>query len=150
MKNKSGARIASACAIAGALSTAPFTGLTVAENLGATPEADLSGLGLVLVSAASVDGAGDQGILVIRVVPAGRAADSGVRQGDVILDIGGRSVSTPSDLRKALCEARNNGRRMALTRVKTENRTWFVALPVGKSYFGGCNRLGGEGVASER
>ena len=47
-----------------------------------------------LAPASSVDGAGDKGVVVTDVNPAGPAAEHGIRSGDVILDVAGKSVST--------------------------------------------------------
>jgi serine protease Do len=61
---------------------------------GATPR-----LGLTLAPADKVAGAGGQGVVVTAVDPNGRAADRGVKTGDVILDVAGKAVSTPADVR---------------------------------------------------
>ena len=58
------------------------------------------------------------------------AADFGFKPGDVILDVAGKTVDTPADVRKALGEARAQGKRSVLLRVKTEQGTRFVAIPL--------------------
>ena len=49
----------------------------------------------------------------------------------MILDVGGKTVSTPSDVRKAMQEAHAQGKHTILMRVKSGDQTKFVALPVG-------------------
>ena len=60
----------------------------------------------------------------------GPAAERGIRSGDVILDVGGKAVSNPSDVRQAVSDARSSGRHDVLMRIKSGNSTRFVALPV--------------------
>jgi serine protease Do len=90
-------------------------------------------LGLALAPASEVAGAGEKGVAVVGVDPNGPAAARGVQTGDVILDIGGKSVAKASDVRGALQEARANGKRDVLMRVKSARGTRFVALPVGEA-----------------
>jgi len=78
--------------------------------------------------------AGDEpGVVVADVDPDGPAADFGLRPGDVILDIAGKAVSTPSDVRKAMQDARTDGKRSILMRVKSDRGTRFVAVPLGRA-----------------
>jgi len=93
--------------------------------------ADLPRLGLSLAPAADVDGAGDQGVVITKVDPDGAAAAQGFKTGDVILDVAGKSVSAPSDVRRAITDAKSGGRRTVLMRIKSEQGTRFVALPLG-------------------
>src|SRR6266571_402340 len=70
-----------------------------------TSPGNVGRLGLSLAPAANVAGAGGAGVVVTQVDPDGPAAEHGFRTGDVILDVGGKTVSTPSDVRTALQEA---------------------------------------------
>ena len=90
-------------------------------------------LGLSLAPAATVAGVGGSGVVVTQIDPDGPAAERGIRTGDVILDVGGKIVSTPSDVRKAVQEAHGQGKHTILMRVKSGDQTKFVALPVGKA-----------------
>jgi serine protease Do len=90
-------------------------------------------LGLSLAPAANVAGAGGTGVVVTQVDPDGPAAERGFRTGDVILDVGGKTVSTPADVRNALQEAHRQGKHTILMRVKSGDQTKFVALPVGNA-----------------
>jgi serine protease Do len=65
------------------------------------------------------------------VEPGGAAAEHGFKTGDVILDVSGKSVSRPVDVRDALVAARQHGRKDVLMRVKTADSTHFVAVPLG-------------------
>ena len=90
-----------------------------------------TGLGLSLAPARKVAGAGNQGVVVTQVDPGGNAADSGLEAGDVILDVGGKVVNTPSDVRNAVNEARGRSKHTVLLRVKSGQNVRFVTVPVG-------------------
>jgi serine protease Do len=95
-------------------------------------EADLAKLGLTLAPAARVAGAGSEGVVVTGVDSSGVAADHGFSTGDVILEVAGKSVSTPADVRQTIASARGEGKHTVLLRVKSGDNTRFVALPVGR------------------
>ena len=88
-------------------------------------------LGLSVAPASEVAGAGDNGVVVTAVDPDGPAAEHGVQSGDVILNVGGKSVSSVSELRQALSQAKSDGKHEVLMRVKTSDNTHFVAMPIG-------------------
>src|SRR5262249_10060502 len=92
---------------------------------------DMGKLGLTLAPAARVAGAGAEGVAVTGVYATGIAADHGFSTGDVILEVAGKSVSTPADVRDVIADARTQGKRSVLVRVKKGDNTRFVALPVG-------------------
>ncbi len=93
---------------------------------------DIGKLGLTLAPAGKVAGAGKDGVVVTGVDSSGVAADHGFSTGDVILDVAGKSVSTPADVRKVIASVRADGKRTVLMRVKSGDNTRFMALPVGK------------------
>ena len=66
-----------------------------------------------------------------QVDPGGHAADSGLEAGDVILEVGGKAVNTPTDVRNAVNDARGHSKHTVLLRVKTGQNIRFVAVPVG-------------------
>jgi serine protease Do len=101
------------------------------ENNGSTGT-DLAKLGLTLAPAAHVAGAGSEGVVVTGVDSSGVAADHGFSTGDVILEVAGKSVATPAEVRKEINQARSGGKRTVLMRVKKGDTTRFVALPVGQ------------------
>jgi len=88
------------------------------------------GLGLTLAPASSVQGAGNQGVVVADIDPDGAAAQKGMQVGDVILEAGGRAVSRPADVAAALAEAKKDNRKAVLLRVKSGDGTHFVAIAV--------------------
>ncbi len=94
--------------------------------------ADLGKLGLTLAPAARVAGAGADGVVVTGVDSAGVAADHGFSTGDVILEIAGKSVSTPAEVNSVVANARTEGKHSVLLRVKKGDNTRFVALPLGR------------------
>ena len=94
--------------------------------------ADLGRLGLTLAPATSVSGAGAAGVAVTGVDSSGIAAEQGFSTGDVIMEVAGKSVSTPADVRNMITSARTDGKRTVLVRVKKGDNTRFVALPVGR------------------
>ena len=51
----------------------------------------------------------------------------------MILDVGGKAVTSAADVRKALTDARKEGKHSVLMRVKTAEATRFIALPIGKA-----------------
>jgi serine protease Do len=90
-------------------------------------------LGLTVAPARDVEGAGNQGVVVTGVDPNGPAAAAGVQAGNVILDVGGKAVANGADVAKQLQEAKAQGRRDVLIRVKAGDATQFVAVPLGKA-----------------
>jgi serine protease Do len=89
-------------------------------------------LGLQLAPAGEVEGWGQKGVVVTAVDPDGPAAQHGVQTGDVILDVGGKTVANASDVRAALTEANASGKHSVLMRMKTADATKFVAVPLAK------------------
>ena len=89
-------------------------------------------LGLSLAPANDA-GLGDKGVTVMDVDPDGPAAAKGIAQGDVILDVGGTSVSKPSDVQAQIRAAESSGRKAVLMRVKSaRGQTRFIAVPLSK------------------
>ncbi len=93
---------------------------------------DMGKLGLTLAPAARVSGAGSQGVVVTGVDGSGIASEHGFSTGDVILEVAGKAVSSPADVRKVVSSARSEGKKSVLIRVKSGDNTRFVALPVGQ------------------
>jgi len=89
-------------------------------------------LGLSLAPAGNVAGAGSEGVVVTQVEADGPAAAQGFRTGDVILDVAGKRVANPEEVRKAFADARSGGKRTVLLRIKSGENTRFLAVPVGR------------------
>jgi serine protease Do len=90
-------------------------------------------LGLTLAPASDVAGAGDRGVAITGVDPGGPAAEHGVKEGDVILDVAGKTVSSPADVARQIADLRKEGKHAVLMRMKTGDGTRFVAIPLGNA-----------------
>ncbi|ESR22817.1 Do family serine endopeptidase [Lutibaculum baratangense] len=108
--------------------------MTVDVTLGAQPSdgqqvaandrnggGDAGELGLALSS-------GPDGVTVAEVEPGSEGDQKGLQPGDIILQAGGREVSSPRDVVAAVEAARENGRDAVLLRVRSGENTRFVAL----------------------
>jgi serine protease Do len=93
---------------------------------------DVPKLGLTLAPADSVAGAGKDGVVVTEVDPQSAAAERGFKEGDVILEVGGKSVTNAGDVRAALDAARTDNKNSVLMRVKSGGSSRFVAVPIAK------------------
>jgi serine protease Do len=97
------------------------------------PTSGVPHLGLSVAPASEVSGAGALGVVVTAVDPDGPAAEQGFQTGTVILDVGGKSVANVGDVRKALVDAKAQGKHQVLLRVKQGDAMRFVALPLGNA-----------------
>jgi serine protease Do len=104
-----------------------------AENDNAQPTSGVPHLGLQVAPASEVSGAGEKGVVVTAVEPDGPAAEQGFQVGNVILEVGGKPVANAGDVRKALSEAKSQGKHQILMRAKMGDTTRFVALPLGNA-----------------
>ncbi len=71
---------------------------------------------------------GSAGVMVTDVDPNGQAAERGLQPGDVIIAVGDSDVSKPADLEKLVTNAKADGMKAVLLRVKSGDQTRFVAL----------------------
>jgi serine protease Do len=95
--------------------------------------AGLPKLGMTVAPAGEVAGSGSEGVVVTEVDPGGVASEHGLKSGDVILEVGGSKVASPEDVRKAIGEAQKNGKHAVLMRVKSDDKTKFVAIPFARA-----------------
>jgi serine protease Do len=70
----------------------------------------------------------DSGVMITEVDPNGQAAERGLQAGDVILSVGDSTVKSPSDVDKIVSTAKADGLKAVLLRVKSGERTQFIAL----------------------
>src|SRR6266851_2294953 len=98
----------------------------------ATRGTDVPKLGLTLAPANSVAGAGKDGVVVTEVDPKSAAAERGFKEGDVILEVAGKSVTNAGDVREAINAARTDNKNSILMRVKSGGSMHFVAVPLAK------------------
>jgi serine protease Do len=103
------------------------------QNQHEVPDGELPKLGLTLAPSGKVSGSGADGVVVTAVNAGGVAAEHGFQIGDVILEVGGKTVSTPAEVRKSLADARSEGKHTVLFRVKSGDGMKFVALPLGNA-----------------
>ena len=68
-------------------------------------------------------------MVVADVDPDGAAADKGLKQGDVILEVAGKSVSRPAEVAQAIDAAKSDGKKSVLVRVKSDDGEHFLTLP---------------------
>ena len=95
----------------------------------AAPETkDVGELGLSLAPASVLGKGTDKGVLVTKVEKGSEADDKGLKDGDIILEVGGDEVSTPSDVLKGIEAAKKLGRRAVLLHLKSGDRDQFVPL----------------------
>jgi serine protease Do len=99
---------------------------------GATRGTDVPKLGLTLAPANSVAGAGKDGVVVTEVDPKSAAAERGFKEGDVILEVAGKTVANAGDVREAINAARTDNKNSVLMRIKSGGSSRFVAVPLAK------------------
>jgi serine protease Do len=91
---------------------------------------DVPRLGMTVAPAGEVEGAGKQGVVVTNVDPKSAAAERGFKKGDVILEVAGKSVATPGEVREALAAARTDNKSSALIRLRSGDASRYVAVPL--------------------
>jgi serine protease Do len=102
------------------------------SDKGASRGIDVPRLGLTVAPANSVAGAGKDGVVVTEVDPKSAAAERGFKEGDVILEVAGKSVTSAGDVRDAINAARTDNKNSVLMRVKSGGSSRFVAVPLAK------------------
>jgi serine protease Do len=98
---------------------------------GDTRGTEVPKLGLTLAPANTVAGAGKEGVVVTDVDPKSAAAERGFKEGDVILEVAGKRVSTAADVKSALEAARTDKKSSVLMRLRTGDASHYVAVPLG-------------------
>ena len=90
-------------------------------------------LGIQVAPAKEVPGSGEKGVAIVNVDPNGAAAAQGLKAGDVILDVAGKPVSTPQDVKSQVASAKSQGKKAVLMRIQTADGDRFVAVPFPKA-----------------
>jgi serine protease Do len=93
---------------------------------------DVPKLGLTVAPASSVAGAGKEGVVITEVDPKSAAAERGFKEGDVILEVAGKTVASANDVRDAITAAKDDNKNVVLMRVKSGGQSRFVAVPLAK------------------
>jgi serine protease Do len=99
---------------------------------GGSRGSDVGRLGLTVAPAASVAGAGKEGVVVTDVDPNSAAAERGFKEGDVILEVAGKSVANPGEVREAIKSAQADNKNSVLMRIRSGGSSRFVAVPLAK------------------
>ena len=97
------------------------------------PSRSDDGLPRLGLAARPADRARARGVVVASVDPDGPAAQKGIKEGDVILEVGGQAVSKPADVKAGLEAAQKAGKTAVLLRVKSKEGTRFVAIAMPKA-----------------
>jgi len=109
------------------------------KQVAALPDGDDSALGMKL---SKLDGEtrdhfglpeNAKGVIITDIDPNSEAAAKGLSVGDVIVQVSGKSVSTPADIEKSIKTAKSSNRKAVLLLVKKEDQQRFVALPIRKA-----------------
>jgi serine protease Do len=98
----------------------------------ATKGTDVPKLGMTVAPANSVAGAGKEGVVVTEVDPKSAAAERGFKEGDVILEVAGKTVANAGEVREAINAARADNKNSVLMRIKSGGSSRFVAVPLAK------------------
>jgi serine protease Do len=93
---------------------------------------DVPNLGMTVAPANSVAGAGKDGVVITQVDPKSAAAERGFKEGDVILEVAGKTVASVGDVRDAIAAAKTDNKNVVLMRVKSGGQSRFVAVPLAK------------------
>lgn len=101
------------------------------DEMPSRPE-KVKSLGMSLTSAALAGGDGQKGALITEIDPDSEAASKGIQQGDVIVEVAGIEVNSPSDVTRGVKKAKRMGRKAVLLRIKTGERQRYLALPLKK------------------
>src|SRR5437868_11967240 len=101
-----------------------------ADEKRATQGTDVPRLGLTIAPAGRVAGAGSEGVVVMTIDPESAAADRGLKRGDVILEVAGKSVKDTSDVQAAIETARKDKKKSVLMRLRSGDASRYVAVPL--------------------
>ena len=71
-----------------------------------------------------------EGVVVTAIDPNGRAAEKGLRQGDIIAEVAGQKVTSAKDVETAIAKAEKAGRKAVLMRIFSDDASRFVAVPL--------------------
>jgi serine protease Do len=87
-------------------------------------------LGMTVAPAADISGAGEQGLAILQVNAQGKAAEAGLKAGDVIVRAGDQKLGNVGDLNDAMAAASANGKSNVLVLVRRGEAQRYVAVPV--------------------
>ena len=102
---------------------------TVAKADGSQTQKEQGALGIQIAPAKD----GDKGVAIVGVDPNGTAAEQGLAAGDIILDVAGKPVSSPADVKAGIASAKSQGKKAVMMRIQTADGARFVAVPFPKA-----------------
>jgi serine protease Do len=102
---------------------------TVAKADGSQSQKEQGALGIQIAPAKD----GGKGVAIVGVDPNGTAAEQGLAEGDIILDVAGKTVSSPSDVKAGIANAKSQGKKAVMMRIQTADGARFVAVPFPKA-----------------
>jgi serine protease Do len=93
---------------------------------------ELEDLGLTLIPAPELPGSKTkEGVAISNVDPTSKAADQGLRRGDIIVEVNNKPISAVEDVVAAIREAREKGKKAVLLQVRSRDRQQrYLALPI--------------------
>jgi serine protease Do len=103
---------------------------TDADRNAPTADSNVPRLGLTIAPTGNVAGSGKKGVIVTNVKPDSTAADRGFKEGDLILEVAGKAVASPAEVRDAIEVASKNKVKTVLIRVRTRDASRYIALPL--------------------
>jgi serine protease Do len=74
-----------------------------------------------------------EGAVIASVEPNSRAAQIGFQAGDVIVEVGGLAVTSPRDVRRALRQARDDGKNSVTVKVKSRQGVRSLDIPLSRA-----------------
>jgi serine protease Do len=102
---------------------------TVAKADGSQSQKEQGALGIQIAPAKD----GGKGVAIVGVDPNGTAAEQGLAEGDIILDVAGKTVSSPADVKAGIANAKSQGKKAVMMRIQTADGARFVAVPFPKA-----------------
>ncbi len=76
---------------------------------------------------------GQAGVAIVGVDPDGLAASKGLASGDVIMEVAGKRVTSPSEVKADIARAKQDGKKSVLMLIKTADASRFVAFEFPKA-----------------
>jgi serine protease Do len=76
---------------------------------------------------------GQEGVKIVNVDPNGLGASKGLASGDVILQVSGKPVTSPAEVKSAIATAKKDGKNSVLMLIKTADASRFVAFEFPKA-----------------
>jgi serine protease Do len=86
-------------------------------------------LGVELAPAKKVKASSAHGVAVVSVDPNSAAANMGLSEGDVIVEVAGKTVSEPGEVKAGIAAAKQDGKKVVLMKIENaEGNSHFVAF----------------------